>query len=190
MGANMKTKLLGLIASMVLLGVSEASAATLVGTTTDASGIDGLVVDGATYDVTFISASYDTVYASIAPSFLGENATASDAATALANALNTFAVTETTNSTFGLQIPYFDSPGFEDFSDEAFNYDHAVSSADWGALDGNPNSDSIDYSYEAFVVFSATPLPSALPLFAGGLGALSLFGWRRKRKNTGAIATA
>ena len=27
-----------------------------------------------------------------------------------------------------------------------------------------------------------TPLPSAIPLFAGGLGALGLFGWRRKRK--------
>jgi len=29
---------------------------------------------------------------------------------------------------------------------------------------------------------AATPLPAALPLFATGLGALSLLGWRRKRK--------
>ena len=29
----------------------------------------------------------------------------------------------------------------------------------------------------------ATPLPAALPLFASGLGALGLLGWRRKRKN-------
>ena len=29
---------------------------------------------------------------------------------------------------------------------------------------------------------SATPLPAALPLFASGLGALGLLGWRRKRK--------
>ena len=28
-----------------------------------------------------------------------------------------------------------------------------------------------------------TPLPAALPLFASGLGALGLLGWRRKRKN-------
>jgi len=32
------------------------------------------------------------------------------------------------------------------------------------------------------------PLPAALPLFATGLGALGLLGWRRKRKNAAAIA--
>jgi hypothetical protein len=37
---------------------------------------------------------------------------------------------------------------------------------------------------------SATPLPAALPLFASGLGALGLFGWRRKRKNASALAAA
>ena len=34
------------------------------------------------------------------------------------------------------------------------------------------------YEYE----FSATPIPAALPLFATGLGALGLLGWRRKRR--------
>jgi hypothetical protein len=29
---------------------------------------------------------------------------------------------------------------------------------------------------------AATPLPAALPLFATGLGAMGLLGWRRKRK--------
>jgi hypothetical protein len=29
---------------------------------------------------------------------------------------------------------------------------------------------------------AATPIPAALPLFATGLSALGLFGWRRKRK--------
>jgi hypothetical protein len=33
---------------------------------------------------------------------------------------------------------------------------------------------------------SATPLPAALPLFAAGLGALGLIGWRRKRKDAAA----
>jgi len=35
-------------------------------------------------------------------------------------------------------------------------------------------------NYATFV----TPLPAALPLFATGLGALALLGWRRKRKTT------
>jgi len=35
---------------------------------------------------------------------------------------------------------------------------------------------------------SATPLPAALPLLATGLGAMGLLGWRRKRKNTAALA--
>jgi hypothetical protein len=34
----------------------------------------------------------------------------------------------------------------------------------------------------------ATPLPAALPLFAAGLGALGLFGWRRKRKTVALAA--
>jgi hypothetical protein len=36
---------------------------------------------------------------------------------------------------------------------------------------------------------SWTPLPAALPLFATGLGAMGLLGWRRKRKNA-ALAAA
>jgi hypothetical protein len=36
----------------------------------------------------------------------------------------------------------------------------------------------------------ATPLPAALPLFASGLGALGLLGWRRKRKNAAAVTAA
>jgi hypothetical protein len=34
-----------------------------------------------------------------------------------------------------------------------------------------------------------TPLPAALPLFGTGLGAIGLFGWRRRRRNAAAIAT-
>jgi hypothetical protein len=36
---------------------------------------------------------------------------------------------------------------------------------------------------------SSTPLPAALPLFAGGLGVIGLFGRRRNRKNVAGIAT-
>jgi hypothetical protein len=46
---------------------------------------------------------------------------------------------------------------------------------------------TVDITHGASDV-SATPLPAALPLFATGLGALGLLGWRRKRKNAAAIA--
>jgi hypothetical protein len=36
--------------------------------------------------------------------------------------------------------------------------------------------------------WSETPLPAALPLFATGLGALGLLGWRRKRKAAALVA--
>ena len=44
---------------------------------------------------------------------------------------------------------------------------------------------TINYFSSANIEFaeaSAVPLPAALPLFATGLGALGLYGWRRKRK--------
>ena len=37
---------------------------------------------------------------------------------------------------------------------------------------------------------AATPLPATFPLFAAGLGAMGLFGWRRKRKRTAAAIAA
>jgi hypothetical protein len=43
------------------------------------------------------------------------------------------------------------------------------------------NTGVIDFG-PAPVLVAATPLPAALPLFATGLGALGLLGWRRKRK--------
>jgi hypothetical protein len=39
-------------------------------------------------------------------------------------------------------------------------------------------------------IINATPIPAALPLFATGLGALGLLGWRRKRKNAAAHVAA
>ena len=38
------------------------------------------------------------------------------------------------------------------------------------------------FTYLDDVSLTATPLPAALPMFATGLGALGLLGWRRKRK--------
>jgi hypothetical protein len=57
------------------------------------------------------------------------------------------------------------------------------SSGDLDSLDLDDNS-----SFPIATMVSTTPLPAALPLFATGLGAMGLLGWRRKRKNTAAAA--
>ena len=48
----------------------------------------------------------------------------------------------------------------------------------------------LDLSFTNTTPPSPTPLPAALPLFATGLGAMGLLGWRRKRKSTASIAAA
>lgn len=69
-----------------------------------------------------------------------------------------------TSPTFG-SIPVGVFVGFEDlpFRDSNFNYD------------------DLTFVFTN-VVAAETPLPAALPLFASGLGALGLLGWRRRRR--------
>ena len=57
------------------------------------------------------------------------------------------------------------------------NYDSFPNSNDYY----NTGSNTFELSF-ASTSLAATPLPAALPLFASGLGALGLLGWRRKRK--------
>jgi hypothetical protein len=61
-----------------------------------------------------------------------------------------------------------------------------------GAGGGVGDTITVDFSVGGSVVSpnAVTPLPAAFPLFATGLGAIGLFGWRRKRKNAAAVTTA
>jgi len=72
---------------------------------------------------------------------------------------------ETLFSRFGIQVDDSDRPRFSEWIDPIHT---GLDAADTAA--GHPGT------------WTATPVPAALPLFATGLGALGLLGWRRKRK--------
>ena len=178
----------------LILGSSAANATTLVGPASAAQGFDGLVVDSVTYDVTFVHDSYNNVYASRPPTFLGNTAGADDADTALIAALKNSAVTGLT----GLIVPDYYSNlylfvpsavpngGFVGSVGCGTDFhgicEQPVFPPPWGistpAVDPATTYNLLDYAVFRVV----TPLPATFPLFAGGLGTLGLLGWRRKRK--------
>jgi hypothetical protein len=95
-----------------LLALSGAvmSAPTLVGTTTDPTAINGLVVDGVTYNVKFSTTNFDSPFTSSTSASL-------DAANAVAAVFSTAGVTElggTALSPFGFYVAYVDN-GFDAF---------------------------------------------------------------------------
>lgn len=82
----MRRHLIGALGAASLATCGAVLAApTLVGTTSNASGIDGVVVNGMTYDVTFSKSSFDSTFSSVSASF--------EAAFALADDLNILSVT-------------------------------------------------------------------------------------------------
>jgi len=65
----------------------------------------------------------------------------------------------------------------------------SISTATSSIIGGNiPTVTGIDFSGISGI--SEVPLPATFPLFASGLGALGLFGWRRKRKSTTSVLAA
>jgi hypothetical protein len=194
-----------MVMNMVAAGPSYA--ATLIGTTNDALGIDGLTVDSITYDVTFVHLSYNQAYAVIPPTFIGNSSGAADAATALSSALTNFGVTHLVGSAspFGWEaalVPDSAQPvihGPAAFCGSGGPNSSCSFTAVWVVVGVTLCSDCgdfvIDNNYAIFapgqdVIVGSTPLPAALSLFAGGLGVVGLFARRRKRKAAAALAAA
>jgi hypothetical protein len=97
-------------------------------------------------------------------------------------AFNTFTVSS--GSITGAQVEYFgagnSSPDVTCCS--LYMYYNTSVINGFGLTDA---ADSVTNNFDASDIFTLapeTPIPSALPLFATGLGALGLLGWRRKRK--------
>jgi hypothetical protein len=82
---------MGLAAGLAIsLSAAADASPVLVGTTTDPTAINNLVVDGTTYNVTFSTTTLNT--------FTQGSAQSSDAEAALVSALNAFSVTELGNT--------------------------------------------------------------------------------------------
>ncbi len=60
--------------------------------------------------------------------------------------------------------------------------------AEGSFLESNLGAGLVEGTDLTFTPITSTPLPAALPLFATGLGALGLLGWRRKKKAATALA--
>ena len=145
-------------------------------------------VDGTLYDVTFVHGSYNSVYSSTSPFFLGNSVGATAAAVALSTALNDLSVTGLTGTTpdsfLGIEALITDSVNV---GNNSYSGTSAELLTTWGASTFGIDGLDSNFAFLDQAVFTpetpvATPLPTALPLFATGLGGLGLLGWRRKRK--------
>jgi hypothetical protein len=171
-----------------------ARAATLVGSsiTFFATGVDGLVIDGTTYNVTFTQGSYNSVFSATPPTFLNNAPGALDAANALASALDTL---------IGPYIGFFDE--LIPSSNSLVSFDGlqvaASSGTDYSVVPGGnfdftqESSDlfSTPISVQGFAVFSVVspvPVPSTWALFLTGLAGIGFVASRASKKNGASLA--
>jgi hypothetical protein len=208
----MKANFLGLLTCIAIASIVPAHAMTLVGTTSDASGISGLVVDGVTYDVTFYNSSYDSIYSSTVPTFLGNSSGSADAASALASALTLFGVTELVGigpQYNALLVPFSDArtgvlpcAPCSGLNTSYVAYQSPYISGTWTtvppipAIQGTSNitgsNDSVTYSCCDYAVFvnvvdaptPAVPEPSTWAMVIIGFAGVGFMAYRRKNRFT------
>ncbi len=179
---------MGLLAGL-LFGQPAAANPVLVGTTNDATGLTGLLVDGKLYDATFIADTYANVFATTAPIFGNDTASAADALVALTDALNALGVTMITGpSADGIQALVIPdsavSGGIYNAQQTLFGYAGSY----WSAYPSPGNSNSavsatLTYGHNDMVVLTAesVPEPGSLALLATGCAAWGFLGRRRRR---------
>jgi hypothetical protein len=204
----MKTKLLGLIACMALLSLAAPASASVyvesftVDPTTISAG------DSALVDLTLgVAADGSDTNAY----FTGGSVTLADG-TGSGNSETFSIVSGLTSENFQYTFNYPTAgqflPSFSytaDYTEEYYDY-YEYYTGPYYYTEGCPfdcqTYEYYDGPYTGLDIYNyneadsnsgntpltVTPLPAGLPLFATGLGAMGLFGWRRKRKNAATTA--
>jgi PEP-CTERM motif len=177
---------------MLTLSAVAVSAPTLVGTTTDPTGINGLVVDGVTYDVTFSTTTFDS------PFTLG-TAASEAAAKAIASVFSTAGVTELGATKLlpeGFYLAYvdngFNSAGLSEGTHCELGLSGGLCSPSNWVFDGGADfplgqyvisGTTTPFAYSVAANFtqvsSSVPEPTTLALF--GLGFVGIALSRRRR---------
>jgi hypothetical protein len=164
-----------------------ARAATLVGTSSFPTGVDGLVVDGTTYNVTFTPGTYTNVFSVTAPTFLNNSTGASDAAVDLAAALNSLAGAPP-SSEFAEFIPYTAPDNLGDF---LASFVTGTGSHTYAAANGANESDASNFTslpptfetgLAVFAAVAAVPEPSTWAMMILGFAGIGFMAYRRKSK--------
>jgi len=165
----------------------EARAATLVGTSSFPTGVDGLVVGGTTYNVTFTEGSYNTVFSVTAPTFLNNSAGASDGAADLAAALNSLAGAPP-SAEFSEFIPYAAPDNLGDFLS---SFVSGTVSQTYAAGNGANESDTTNFTslpptfqtgFAVFTTVAAVPEPGTWAMMLLGFAGIGFMAYRRKSK--------
>jgi hypothetical protein len=181
----MKTKLLGLIACMAMLGISLA-ATTGARASTFSFSFTGDLSIGNTDTITGLIFG-------LTDNGSGQSPTSAEITSA---PTGVGVILSLTSGTFDVSSGNIVAAHFAEFfspSPEIFLYFNDIG-AENVIVAHDPSyyqaGNSGGFIGATYAEVSSTPLPAALPLFATGLGGLGLLGWRRKRKNTAAIAAA
>jgi hypothetical protein len=195
-GFFLKTKLLGLFASLALLGSPVAANASSYVVTLEEVGSDVVATGSGDIDLTgllyapLIGGTTGVIYPSMTSLLTGTGSLSFYTGTTTFPVSFGSGIFLAASSSVGGGVGFDSSflavpEGYtsETLVSDSSTYDTATFLSlgvtpgtyiwTWGA--GADQSFTLD-------IVAPTPLPAALPLFATGLGTLGLFGWRRKRK--------
>lgn len=175
---------IGLAAGLIVsLSTAAHATPTLVGSKTDPTGINDLVVDGTTYDVMFSLTTLKSPFTAFTTA-------SSDAAIALASALNQLLVTGLGNATVtdGYAVDVDNNPLNSASSFDAAFCGVPCTAGTWGQVTSAANNLGTSTSglgttiYTEAADFSAVPLSVSEPMTLGlfGTGLIALFVLRRR----------